>query len=155
MPRGLEVYTGTGALVPYCPVGLVCNPRRSSEHHKPGSLASAKSSKRLPPKRVHDAMRQVQEHESIPSLVPSGTLTRTDIGPGALENQVHEAVLTMKLQYTIEEMHRVVGALVTVDPKRAGKNHNGKTNIEPPILTMGEFVHMRRARKGTHKLQQI
>ena len=56
------------------------------------------------------------------------------------------------LQTALEEMHRDVDERVDASRKRAIRMHNEKTNVQKVNFHVGDFVLVRRAKTGGHKL---
>ena len=69
----------------------------------------------------------------------------------ALSSEARKTLIE-SLQESLEHMHRDVKTRTDKERHRARAQHNKKTNVRPVNIAIGDFVMVRRATRGPHKL---
>jgi len=68
------------------------------------------------------------------------------------ELEARRIITIDELQNALEHMHKDVNEKVTSSRQRQIRRHNKHTNVTPSSFTQGDFVLVRRAKPGRHKL---
>lgn len=73
------------------------------------------------------------------------------------ENEIHtrQIMHTETLQKAMAEMHREVSGLISKSRRRRIEEHNRRTNVFAASFDVGDFVLLRRAVSGGHKLSSV